>query len=103
MNPITGKVSQLLKHGAVWTVLLLLTLTQASQAALLYSTNGSKITITGSNPKASGALVIPSTIDTLPVTAIGDSAFESCTALTCVTIPPASSPSEFLRFITALD
>ncbi len=87
MNPITGKVSQLLKHGAVWTLLLLLTLTQASQAALLYSTNGNTITIIGSNPKASGALVIPSTIDTLPVTAIGDSAFESCTALTSVTIP----------------
>ena len=53
----------------------------------LVSINGSGITITGSNPKATGNLVIPNTINDVPVTSIGDSAFSGCSELTSVTIP----------------
>ena len=52
-----------------------------------YTSNGMSITITGSLPEPTGAWVIPSTIDGLPVTAIANGAFYGCTALTSVTIP----------------
>ena len=44
-------------------------------------------TITGCDPKPTGALIIPDTIDGFPVTAIGDSAFQYCRRLTNATIP----------------
>ena len=55
--------------------------------AFLFSTNAGKITITGSNPKASGNLVIPATINNLPVTSIGNFAFSGSTGLKSVTLP----------------
>jgi len=58
-----------------------------AQTELLFSSDGVKITITGSNPKATGALVIPSTINGLPVTSIGFGAFWGCTQLTSVLLP----------------
>ncbi|MCX6882628.1 MAG: leucine-rich repeat protein, partial [Verrucomicrobia bacterium] len=54
---------------------------------LLFSSDGVKITITGSNPKATGVLIIPKTINGLPVTSIGSSAFFDCRGLTSVKIP----------------
>ena len=55
-----------------------------SQAA--YTTTNGVITITGyAGP--GGRLTIPSTINGLPVTSIGSSAFSDCTSLTNVTIP----------------
>ncbi|MGO9199216.1 MAG: leucine-rich repeat protein [Limisphaerales bacterium] len=51
-----------------------------------YTTNGGAITITGYS--GYGLVVtIPSTIDGLPVTAIGDGAFECCSGLAGITIP----------------
>ena len=54
---------------------------------LTFTTTGNSITITGSNPQASGALVIPAKINYLPVTSIGTLAFSGSTGLTSVSIP----------------
>ncbi len=42
---------------------------------------GATVTITDCDTAASGALVIPETIEGKPVTRIGDYAFRSCTSL----------------------
>jgi hypothetical protein len=55
-----------------------------------YTTNGNAVTITRITNcgEFNGALItIPSTINGLPVTAIGDSAFEDCVGMTGVTMP----------------
>ena len=54
---------------------------------LSYTSDGTQITITDCLTTASGNLVVPSTIDSLPVTAIADEAFEDCTLITSATIP----------------
>jgi hypothetical protein len=65
--------------------LLLLTLPVLAQAAYNCTTNNGAITITGyTGPDA--AVTIPSTIDGLPVTSIGNSAFSGAN-LTSVTLP----------------
>ena len=89
MNTNIGKptVKRLLKHFKACALALLLTFTATSKAELLFSSNGSAITITGSNPQASGVLIIPNKINNLPVTAIGQYAFYSCSGLTSVTLP----------------
>ena len=67
-------------------ILLLLTLPAAVQAQFDYTTVNGTITITGYTGPG-GAVVIPDTIDGLPVTLIGYSAFSGNTSLTSVTIP----------------
>ena len=54
---------------------------------LKYETEGDAVTITGCDKKASGALIIPATIDGNPVTSIGDHAFMLCPSLTSIIIP----------------
>jgi len=66
--------------------LLLLTLPVAGQAQFDYTTDNGTITITRYNCTA-GAATIPSTINGLPVTTLGDRTFDGCTGLTSVTIP----------------
>ena len=51
-----------------------------------YKVSGGTVTITGYNCPG-GAVVIPATIDGMPVVGIGDEAFYNCTGLTSVTIP----------------
>jgi len=53
---------------------------------LKYETEGDAVTITGCDKKASGALIIPATIDGNPVTSIGNYAFFGCSSLTSITI-----------------
>ena len=52
-----------------------------------YSDNGETITVTGFVNSPVGGLVIPSLISGKSITSIGDSAFQSCSGLTSVTIP----------------
>ncbi len=66
---------------------LLLALPSSLRAGLLYSKVGNTITITGSNPRATGILVIPATLGNLPVTSIGNGAFGGCEGLTSVILP----------------
>jgi BspA type Leucine rich repeat region (6 copies) len=55
-------------------------------AQLIYTTNNGSITITADNG-AGGVVVIPSTIDGLPVTSIGESSFSNSPGLAGITIP----------------
>ena len=56
-------------------------------APLTYLVEGNSITVTDCDESASGALVIPSSYNGKPVTAIGSQAFQDCSSLTSVTIP----------------
>ena len=59
---------------------------------LKYEIKGDAATITGCDKKASGALIIPVTIEgKLVVTSIGQQAFRRCTSLTSITIPESVS------------
>ena len=59
-----------------------------------------KITITGCDKSANGAITIPSKIDGKPVTSIGDGAFYNCTSLTSITIPNSITSIGKNSFIT---
>ena len=89
---------QLLKNTQAWALALLLTFTATSKAELLFTSNGTAITITGFNPKASGTLVIPTTINNLPVTSISELAFYHCSGLTTVTLPSSVTSIGELAF-----
>ena len=70
-------------------LLLLLTLPAVAQAQFIFTTNNGAITITGYTGPG-GAVVIPSRTNGLPVTKIGDNAFDAFlgnTSPTSVTIP----------------
>jgi len=72
--------------SAVLGALLLLASPATVQAQLGYTTINATITITGYTGPG-GTVAIPSTINGLPVTSIGEEAFWNCTRLTSVTIP----------------
>jgi len=59
----------------------------ADVSDLSYNNNGEYISIYDCNQDASGELIIPETIEGLPVKIIGQSAFWDCTILTSVSIP----------------
>ncbi len=65
---------------------VLLALPALAQAQFTYATNNGAITITGYTGVGT-AVTIPGTINGLPVTSIGDSAFYSNASLTSLTIP----------------
>ena len=74
--------------GAAALLLLLLALPAAVQAQFRHTTLNGAITIIGYDcPGEAVALTIPSTINGVPVTRIGNYAFTGCTSLTSVTIP----------------
>ena len=55
-----------------------------------YTTTNNTITITGYSGSGGAVIIpdrIPDTTNGLPVTSIGDAAFDGCTSLTSVTIP----------------
>jgi hypothetical protein len=72
--------------GSCIVALLLLALPAVVQAQFTYVTNNGAITITIYTGPG-GAVIIPSTINGLPVTSIGNGAFMGCTSLRSVTIP----------------
>jgi BspA type Leucine rich repeat region (6 copies) len=78
---------EIMKTNLIQTCLLaaLLALPAVAQAQFNYTTNNSTITITGYTGSG-GAVTIPTTINGLPVTSIGNEAFDD-TPLTSVTIP----------------
>lgn len=67
-------------------LMLLLLLPAQARAQFTFTTNNGAITITGySGP--GGVVTVPSTINGLPVTGIGDRAFRLCTNVTSATMP----------------
>jgi hypothetical protein len=66
--------------------LLMLLLPAVVQAQFNYTTNNGTITITAYTGPG-GVVMIPDTINGLPVTSIGDDSFFGCASLTSVTIP----------------
>jgi hypothetical protein len=66
-------------------LVLLLTLPAVVQAQFIYTAAGGRITITGYTGLG-GGVIIPDTINSLPVTSVGIYAFEYCTNVTSVTI-----------------
>ena len=63
-----------------------LVLSLAVPEGLTYTISGNEVTITDYNGSAT-EIAIPATIDSKPVTAIGNFAFESCYSLTSINIP----------------
>ena len=57
------------------------------EGVLTWTVSDGTVTITGTQQKPVGDFVIPAEIDGLPVTSIGNYAFEHCSGLTSVTIP----------------
>jgi hypothetical protein len=86
VRPIAGS---LLVAGALFCLGLMSVRAQTVDAntALTYLIEGNSVTITDCDESASGALVIPSSYNGKPVTAVGENAFKNCSSLTSVTIP----------------
>ncbi len=64
-----------------------LPLSAADLSDLTYTTTNGEVTITDCDEAATGALVIPDTIEGNPVTSIQERAFEDCRSLASITIP----------------
>ena len=60
---------------------------QKTYGIYTYKVSKYSTTITGCNKSAKGAITMPSKIDGMPVTSIGDWAFRDCTGLTSIMIP----------------
>ncbi len=78
-------------------LIITLALSTQVQAQLTFATNNGSITITGYTCSGSGAVTIPGSLGGLPVTIIGDGAFEWC-SLTSVTIPDSVTSIESNAF-----
>ena len=58
-----------------------------STALLTYEVKDGEVTITGCSASATGIIIVPSTIQGYPVTAIADNAFKGCTSVETFVIP----------------
>jgi len=86
-NPNNTPTSHAQRHaGEFLPLMLLLMLSATAQAQFEYSTNNGAITITRYTGPG-GDVTIPNELDGLPVTSIGDVAFQDCTGLTSVVMP----------------
>ncbi|MGZ0708704.1 leucine-rich repeat domain-containing protein [Coraliomargarita sp. W4R53] len=63
-----------------------------------YTSNGSVITITDYPTSATGVVTVPDTIEGLPVTTIGSSAFKGCESMTSIVIPDSVTAIESQAF-----
>ena len=63
----------------------------------VYEVDGGKVTITDYTG-AGGDVMVPSMIDGLPVTTIGDNAFCYCTGLTSITLPEGCTTIGYYAF-----
>ena len=78
----------MVKHALITLLtFLVIPLHAADVSDLSYDASGDTVTITDCDEAASGALVIPDTIEGKPVTSIGDGAFYDGSSLTSITIP----------------
>ena len=78
---------------SIWLVLLLSVLSFSVRAATLddltYEIADGEVAITDCKNSAKGEFIIPDEIEGLPVTSIGDRAFERCWALESIVVPAA--------------
>ena len=89
MNDFPSRAAAMLR-GTVAALLLLVSFSIEARAQLSsfqYTTSNGQVTITGYSGPVPQALVIPATINGLPVTAIGDTAFENNTTMKSLTLP----------------
>lgn len=68
------------------------------ESYLTYSVTADGITITDCDTSLSGDVVLPDTIDSLPVTVIGKQAFQSCSKITAITLPSSVKAIEMQAF-----
>ncbi len=68
------------------------------ESYLTYSVTADGITITDCDTSLSGDVVLPDTIDSLPVTVIGKQAFRSCSKITAITLPSSVKAIEMQAF-----
>ncbi len=88
-NPIANVRSQqpgFFRTVSIMGLILWLMLPAPAHAQYNYTNNSGKITIT-QYTGSGGAVTIPGTINSLPVTSIGNAAFYNCAKLTNITIP----------------
>jgi hypothetical protein len=91
-----------LKLGLGMVLVLLATIAGVRADGFTYATNSGAITITGYTGPG-GDVVIPGTINGLPVTAIGDSAFSYCSGVTNLFIPASVTSIGFQAFVYCYD
>ena len=95
-NPIPSKLTRAILAAFIFIAAVLPSYAQQS-GAFTYVSTGSAIIITAYTG-AGGAVTIPSSISSLPVTIIGTNAFQGKTTITSVTIPNSVTSIGFAAF-----
>ena len=95
------------KPAGVWMATLIWSIAPSVVAGelgnLTYAVHPASITITDCKDEASGAIVIPATIEGKPVTAIGNDAFDFCVSVTGITLPAGVTSIGSFAFNSCID